>query len=186
MSKYWMIILFFSGKNISSRQTDIIIKWSDTTRLTYADFKGAQAPPKDSVARPDTLAVINAEIKYKLDISTGRQKIHAYGIMYPEHSWMKVRWPSLLKHEQGHFDIAEIYARKFEKRVNDTVFNDLPDFFTFIAASLKDVVAELNAEQDKYDKWTMNNLGRDYYYQWIHDQLYPSNKPDSAIKSSPF
>jgi hypothetical protein len=168
---------------IVNSKTDTTIRWSDTTRLSYADFAGAQVPLKDSVGKLDTLAVINAEIAYRIDISGGKNRIHAYAVVYPEHSWMKVRTPSILKHEQGHFDIAEIYARRFEKKINDTVINDVQDFIVFLTDSFKDMVPELNAAQKKYDDWTQNELGRDYFYPWIHAQLYPSNKSDSLMPS---
>ena len=184
MFKCVLLIMIFAG-NAEKRQIDTFIKWSDTTQLNYADFKGAQAPPKDSVARPDTLAVINCAIKYEIDISTGRTLIHAYAVMHPEHSWMKVRTPSVLQHEQGHFDIEEIYARRFEKMMNDTLIKDADNYFIFLTDSFKQILADVKEEHNKYDNWTMNNLGKDFYYKWIHDQLYPSDKPGAVAKPSP-
>jgi hypothetical protein len=185
MLKSLLFLLFYLDSS-GQKQLGNFIKWSDTTRLTYADFSGVQDSSKDSSARKDTLAAIDCTVKYKIDISEGKRMIHAYAAMYPERSFMKVKAPYILRHEQGHFDITEIYARKFEKMINDTLIRDIDDFFTYLTSTLAEIMAEVQAEHDKYDAWTRNTPGQDYYYKWIHDQLYPSNKPDSAGKSSPF
>jgi hypothetical protein len=90
---------------------------------------------------------------------------------------MKVKAPGVLKHEQGHFDLAEIFARRFEKTLNDTSINNPHDYFVFMYDFYKQTVDDLNVENNKYDIWTMNTFGKDYYFKWIHDQLYPPESP---------
>jgi hypothetical protein len=71
----------------------------------------------------------------------------------------------------GHFDIAEIYAKKLEQQVNDAGISDIEQFFVFLAEAYKQVSDECLKEQNKYDEWTRNTPGQDYYFKWIDDQL---------------
>jgi hypothetical protein len=175
MFKFALFIILFAG-NTEKKRGDTIIKWSGSYRLNYTDFVGKQTLMKDSTASPDTLAVIKCYIKYEVKILSGKQVVHGYAAMDPQLSWMKVKTPEVLKHEQGHFDLAEIYARKFEKTINDTTIGDLHDYITFLTNYYKAIINELKAENDKYDAWTKNTPGRDFYYKWINEQLLPPNR----------
>jgi len=179
MFKWILFILLFTG-NTEKKQVDAIINWSEGYRLDYTDFVGRQTPLKDSASSPDTLAVIKCYIKYDLKILSGKQVVHGYAAMDPQLSWMKVKTPEVLKHEQGHFDLAEIYARKLEKTVNDTTIADLHDYVIFLTNYYKDIMDELKAENDKYDAWTRNTPGRNFYYKWISEQLFPPNNGEGA------
>jgi hypothetical protein len=172
MLKCWMVILLFSRNTVSTRQTDTIIKWSEGYRLMYSDFAGKRSQSDDSTAPLDRLASINCSIKYELKIVNGKREIHAYATMYPQKSWMRVRDPEVLQHEQEHFDIKEIYARKFEKTLNDSVIKDIADYVNFLTYSFKETFEDLKAEQRKYDAWSKNTPGKDYYYNWINEQLF--------------
>jgi hypothetical protein len=172
MFKFVLFIMLFAG-NTERKQVDTIIRWSEGYRLNYTDFVGNHFAVKDSIVSPDTLAVINCSIKYEIKLADGRRMLHSYAAMDPQKSWMLVKTPGVLKHEQGHFDITEIYARKFEKMVNDTSISDVHDYFIFLADSFKKIMSDLNEEDDKYDSWTKNTPGKDYYYKWINEQLFP-------------
>lgn len=78
----------------------------------------------------------------------------------------------ILSHEQLHFDIAELYARKFRKQLSETQFS------TDIKAEVKElyqkVLKELYIYQNKYDRET--NFSRDrkqqqYWNAMIADAL---------------
>ncbi len=79
--------------------------------------------------------------------------------------------PEWLSHEQGHFDIAEIYARRFKQKVNDTTIAGLSEYISFVMDTYKEVLVECSKEQDKYDIWTKNTMGKSYYADWIRDEL---------------
>jgi hypothetical protein len=165
------LLLFSLIGSPEKNHPDTVIKWTDGFQLNYADFSGLRGGVKDSTSVYDTLAVINCSIKYEIKIGTGKRLICAYGIMNPQKSWMRIKDPEVLKHEQGHFDICEVYARRFEKTINDTSISDVHDYFLFVTDSFKEVISDLKEEQDKYDAWSQNTPGKEYYYKWITEQL---------------
>lgn len=115
----------------------------------------------------DTLAVIDCSINYNIGIKNGKLIIHAYAFVNPHKSWMDEKNVFVLKHEQGHFDIAEIFARRFEEIVNDTSIADPGMYITFVNKTVEQIFSLLTEEDKKYDFYTMNTLGREYYDNWI-------------------
>ena len=165
--------------NAEKKQSDTIIKWSRNHRLDYDDFRGkhdageriGSVGVKDSVIA-DTFAVISCFIKYDLKFVSGKRSVHAYGAADPQKSWIDVKDPQILRHEQGHFDITEIYARKFQQIMNKTTIPDLHNYFVFLTDTYNATMTDLLAEQNKYDAWVRNTFGKEYYYKWINEQLF--------------
>ena len=94
-----------------------LLLWKNTSDLKYEDFKAQQS---------DTLKAGNH--KYlgamsAINIEYATQKLGKYGIpkvsiknyFDRDHSWMLVKDPYVLQHEQIHFNISELYARKIRK-----------------------------------------------------------------------
>lgn len=147
------------------------IQWSSGYRLSYDDFKGPSRPENKGSGN-DTMAICAFTIKYKLKVvDRFYLKIEAFAVFERNNSWMRVKTPFVLGHEQGHFDIAEIYALRFEKIVNDTTIKDPHDFFEFLNETFKQIAVECNDEEGKYDIISKNTLGREQYSKWISEQL---------------
>lgn len=97
---------------------DNIISWSNTNKLQWHDYKGTM--------NPDIFAY--AVTSYKIDIIPENVKVDAQDHIlnyqdltvqanfYKNHSWTISADVNLLNHEQLHFDIAELYARKIRQR----------------------------------------------------------------------
>jgi|ADGO01.1.fsa_nt_gi hypothetical protein len=86
-----------------------LIDWSASRKLTWDDFKGPVDPESKNAAL--TTSSINIEFGYD---GTGLE----YSIkctFNKERSWVRIRNAEVLAHEQGHFDLAEIHARKLNK-----------------------------------------------------------------------
>lgn len=98
------------------------IAWEEDRPLTWADFKG----------NPDYLlsfvATTNSGISHSYSIDSNgfldksSSKVLAH--FYPTFSWYKPAdtTAAILRHEQSHFDITEMYARKLRKRIQDYAF----------------------------------------------------------------
>ncbi|MGJ8666431.1 MAG: DUF922 domain-containing protein [Patiriisocius sp.] len=92
------------------------IEWREGERLTWADFKGV----------PENVAGFVASTNSGISFSYGMQSTN--GVMeitydintyfYPEASWYKIESANnhILSHEQGHFDISELFARKLRRQ----------------------------------------------------------------------
>lgn len=157
-------------------QTDPLIEWAESQRLSYSDFTGPGARSQDPHAILDTLAVVVCYIKYDFKLEGGKGILHAYAVLDTQKSWLGMRDSDVLHHEQGHFDITEVYARRFQKLMNDTTIASLHDYFVYLNSTYSQVQDDLAREQAKYDAWTMNAPGKEYYFKWISEQLADSKR----------
>ncbi len=149
------------------------IAWSPENKLTWGDFKG-KAPSNDRAA-----ATTASGISYRFSTmgTSGKVKLDfkVSTFFYPNKSWNQ---PSLcdyliLSHEQLHFDISELYARKMRKRLTSGTFTqNVKDEVKLI---YKEILEELEEFQDLYDDQT--NYSRD-----IQQQLIWNNKIEKALK----
>ena len=107
-------------------QTDKgIVLWSANRKLTFEDFKG-------KISSDDRYVVINQKKEGEVDAGRSRIAIslnfqcnngkanHKITTEFEQfNSWIvpEYRNEQSLNHEQGHFDIAEIFARKLKKEI---------------------------------------------------------------------
>jgi len=100
-----VLIFFISGSNI--------LYWNRDRKLSWEDFKG---PAKDWNAA----AVTYCGIEINKNRFSGKIKVAAY-FNCDSSFYFKDRADSnVLKHEQTHFDIAELFARKMRKEFSET------------------------------------------------------------------
>ena len=86
-------------------------EWQPFNPLKWEDFKGS---------RPDQYhgdAGSMVKIKAVPYFVKKRIKYDVYTLFNKTKSWALAQSPQLLAHEQLHFDIAELYARKIRKRI---------------------------------------------------------------------
>ena len=129
------------------------ILWDENKRLSWSDFKGKVPPAAvpaattaSGVSYTYTANLLHHEVK--LDF-----KVNAY--FYSNESWYKpsVCTDNTLAHEQLHFDIAELFARKMRNRLRRTSFSD--DVKEEVRKIYKDILRALKDYQDQYD-WETN------------------------------
>lgn len=101
---------------IAHAQSASDLKWQQHPKLTWDDFQGQ---PPEHVAFPSALS--DTGFKYQLRCRNGLLDIDAYAFFSPSGSWVKPgqKTAELLKHEQGHFDMAEVYALRLTKAIGD-------------------------------------------------------------------
>jgi len=139
-----------------------LIEWSKNRKLRRADFKGAGA------LRTGVGARSMIEIQASWACAEDRLDAKIRAVFDPQ----KSTWPGglrsdslLLEHEQTHFDIAELVARKIRAH-----FAELTGVCTRrggtvpLAAIVEDYQRELNDEQARYDRQTA--FGTDARTQW--------------------
>jgi hypothetical protein len=124
------------------------IPWNESRRLQWEDFMGKPAGPKVNAAL--TTARINFSFGYG-----NRERLH-YNIsclFEKDQSWVRVKNDWILQHEQGHFDLSEIYARKLYKAVRQYRFREktATEDLNGIYESL---MKEFNEKQAEYDQQT--------------------------------
>ena len=143
------------------------IKWQENRKLTWDDFKAAPLKIGNTAAMTTThlgfsYNVTNGKVTYKIDCRFEKNK-----------SWGLVKNEWILKHEQGHFDIAEIFARTLNKSINEYQFNK-SSFQKDLDAIYKSVVAEKEKFQQQYDDETDYSRIKTKQEEWlmkIEDEL---------------
>jgi predicted secreted Zn-dependent protease len=91
-------------------------------------------------------------------------EVNAY--FYPNESWYKPELcdANTLAHEQLHFDISELFARKMRNRLDRTSFSD--DVKAEVRKIFKDILDELKDFQARYDMETNYSRNRGKQAEW--------------------
>lgn len=89
------------------------MEWASARRLSWGDYTGP-ANGKSKFSAMSTCA-----IAFQLNGKGDTVHVTVKSLFYPGKSWVKQKDKSdaLLAHEQLHFDITELYARKLRKEV---------------------------------------------------------------------
>ncbi len=160
MKKILSLILFLPAVIFFSNKEEQYIDWSNEKRLEWDDFK---APP---VKNTDAAALTATHLGFSYSFINGKVSYDIVCRFDKTKSWGLVKNEWILKHEQGHFDIAEIFARKLNQDVSEYKFNrksfqkDLDDIY-------KKVVAEKEAYQNEYDTGSDYSRHRRYQNDWL-------------------
>lgn len=142
--------------------------WRPDYRLRWEDFQGK--PDSSSGYKAVTIADLRSVLSY--NNSTFNVKVTC--AFDKKKSWTLSIGQNLLSHEQGHFDIAELFARKLRKAFKEYIFNPKT-----IEADYNKIFSRIKTERSKmdalYDKET--NLSRNK-----SKQLYWNKKIEAELK----
>lgn len=156
-----MVLLGFLG---FGQEIEEGVLWNPNIRLTWADFKG-KVPPAAVPA-----ATTASGISYTYSANLLHHEVHldyeVNAYFYPNESWYKpeVCDENTLSHEQLHFDISELFARKMRDRLERTSFSD--DVKAEIRKIYKEILEELKDFQDQYDWETNFSRNREKQMEW--------------------
>jgi hypothetical protein len=145
---------------VSAVQTNDIIPWSAGRKLTWNDFKGNPDPNSPNAAL--TSSNINIQIGY--DESGFQYSIKCS--FDKNRSWVRIRSNEVLAHEQGHFDIAEIYARKLNKAMAAYHFN-ASTASSDVNKLYEGIMKEHRQTQTQYDQETDYSRNKPRQQVWL-------------------
>ena len=131
-------------KNKLSQDT---IVWSKETLLVKENFQAKRSVGK-AAATTSTALIFHAEP------SGGSLMFFVEAIFSKSKSYMKDDSPYILKHEQNHFDISEIYARKFRQMLIEKDFRKVKNVSETIQKMASKIVNEWQKEEVCYDNDT--------------------------------
>jgi membrane-bound lytic murein transglycosylase B len=114
--KFFKIVIFSSILLfLSFIKTEDLILWRNNNSLQINDFKALQ---KDTVKTGKkflgAISSISIEVITTQKIDT-LSKMVVKNYFHRDQSWMMVKNAYVLQHEQIHFNISELYARKIRK-----------------------------------------------------------------------
>ncbi|TCK65011.1 hypothetical protein DFQ05_2223 [Winogradskyella wandonensis] len=147
-----IILLLFLVVSISSLSqetnyidNDTVLSWDMTRKLKWVDFKGV----KDTTNYSRHGAVTNYSLYLfpKKIYPKDYEKINVIPLMYKNTSWSVDESVGLLLHEQLHFDIAELYARKIRKCFEELKKGGENNIYTYIK-----IANELDFQCTEYQK----------------------------------
>jgi len=159
-----------------AKKTDSILIWSSNRKLRWSDFLSSK---KLNNTDP-TQSMIGITAKpYYTDSGTYEYKILAY--FHKFQSIANAKNDYVLNHEQVHFDIAELFARKMRKEIAqlEATKGDLTsEDYTTIYTTLFN---EYRAYQHQYD--TETNHSTHYVMQQLWDAKVADDLKDLAAFS---
>lgn len=155
-------LLFFllSTSTPAKEDQGSLIAWKADRKLTWSDFK---ARP---VAGATNAALTSSNINFNFSYGT---KGFTYSISCnfdKNKSWVRVKTDYILAHEQAHFDIAEIHARKLNMRLSQYKYNE-KTVGTDLDKIYNEVMKEQHQLQLLYDKETNHSLNSKKQKEWL-------------------
>ncbi|WP_233783321.1 DUF922 domain-containing protein [Flavivirga eckloniae] len=141
------------------------MSWNESYKLTWSDFKG---PPNKNTS---AVAVTASGITFGFSVSKTDDRVVGYtsevhAHFYPEKSWYKKDEADLhvLGHEQLHFNITELHARKFRQRIDQVKVSNS------VRSQLKQLHNTINKElsqmQNTYDSETNYSRNVEAQAKW--------------------
>jgi antirestriction protein len=128
--------------------------------LTWEDYLAK--PPSISDAAAITSTALGVE--YHLKNNTLTYTITCR--FSKTNSWGKHKTDYILQHEQGHFDITELFARKLAKELKEHKFNGRK-YQDDVSKIYKKVMDEKEHYQNKYDKETDFSRNKQQQAEWL-------------------
>jgi len=138
--------------------------------LTWSDFQGV--PDKTS----DMSATTSCGLHYKSNGAFNYPPAIIFAAMWPDNSWVKNDSLSesasreLLRHEQGHFDITELYARK----ANDSIrkkWGETEGGIDAIALYWNEQLGKMHEIYDSATKHGVNKVTQRIWFSAIQNML---------------
>ena len=159
--------------------------WSPTKSLTWEDFKQishhSSANNNAHSHATHTSAITHSGLLMNSKVFFSEDKLVplVYAVFDCEKSWVldQEKGDVLLNHEQRHFDIAEVFARKLRKEFQAKSFT-IDEFDTHVRNLYEMYFDELNRTQDLYDKQTnhgLNILQQNKWDEWVDQELNKFN-----------
>lgn len=151
-------------------ETEEFIPWTYDRVLTWDDFKCPAKTNTDAVASTSTTLGLsyllkNGKVEYQIICNFSKKR-----------SWGLVKTPYILAHEQAHFDITELFARKLHEQLKAYEPNR-KTFQKDINTIYENVVKAKEAFQKLYDGETDHSRKKVRQEEWlvrIDDLLYES------------
>lgn len=140
-------------------QTDTI-HWSPNFKLQWNDFQGK--PDSSSANAAFTFSAVSYKSYYINDTALHFDVFCFFDKLI---SWTKTNTDSILiRHEQGHFNITELFARKLRKAFKNLSNED--DVRPQIKRIFEKIMTQKKAMQILYDKETQSSKNRAAQIQW--------------------
>ena len=173
--------LLISSFCFSQNQDLETAAWQEDKPLVWKDFKGKPNPNTDAAA------LTASGISFGFSISKTGNRITGFTadvecIFYPTESWYKIEDANahILRHEQLHFDITELHARKFRQQISQLKASSR------LRGQLNNLYKEISKAsslmQNLYDEETNHSINKVQQKKW-DDYIVAELKKLEAFKA---
>ncbi|MBL7719957.1 MAG: DUF922 domain-containing protein [Flavipsychrobacter sp.] len=157
-----LLLALFTG----SAGAQDCLEWKEGRKIAWSDFTGR--PDNTSEHWAYTRYYINYKYSYN---NTGAITITVTSCFRKDQSWKKAEkelTAALLLHEQQHFDIGELYARKIRKAFASYTATHKHNANTTseLNALFEKLMTEAAGYQDQYDSETDHSKNRENQARW--------------------
>ena len=175
-AKYILVFLVFLFiGNLDNKET---MTWNTSRKLTWSDFKASPNPSSDAVA------LTASGITFGYSVKTSGKRIVDFSAsvdahFYPNKSWyIKDRADAyILGHEQLHFDITELYVRKFRQQLDRLVVNqNIKIQMNQIHEAINDALDKTQKTYDEQTNHSINVEAQKYWQAHIAEELQKLEK----------
>jgi hypothetical protein len=163
---YLKLILGFSMVVCFGQQPALkAISWNDIESLRWLNFE--KLPDQNNPAA----ALTASGISFRFSVNKTGAKVTAFtaivsSLFYPEKSWYKKEFANahILKHEQFHFNITELFARKFREKISKLkASQNINEALNSIYEAITNASLEM---QRKYDLETKHSIDKEKQLEW--------------------
>ena len=148
--------------NLIAQNTDSLKCWSSRDKLTWNDFRG-KIPESNDYGNAATWYKLNAIPELK----NGRLDYIVTLSFKRYESWTTdTSSQDMLLHEQLHFDIAELYARKLRKAIQNVARSIRQPTSKDFVPLIQKLYAENSRMQEEYDKNTIHGVDLKAQKNW--------------------
>ena len=159
------------------------ILWNPNRKLQVRDFKGSTLD-KPYVAATNTYFGYSTSVKSEENLVI--VEVDTYFDCELSYFKNNKNQSLVLNHEQLHFDITELYARKFIQRLHQEIKN-FEDLITNVERIGNEVNKELLLKQEAYDKAVYSDLSQQSYWdKWTETGLRELDMYNSKTISRPY
>lgn len=154
---------FFFSTIVQAQNEKETIEWSKDKKLTWEDFQG-KIPNNGS---HNFLAMNFGKLEFDMKyMSSNLIKVSIRNIFDKTLSWSKSENHYLLKHEQLHSDIREVYARKIRKDVSNYSYNSVRELNLYIEEVFLKWDSISNKTEGLYDEETEHSENEKKQEEW--------------------
>lgn len=164
--KFFFLLVFWPFISVIAQNDEDKIYWIEEG-LTWEDFKAS--PPGDAAFHANTSAGLSYGWSMRSENGITELKYEVKSYFNPYSSWVVPGSESeyLLKHEQLHFDITELHARKLRKKLaaveSSQLGNNPKPLLSRIYQSIEKERAQMQA---KFDRETNHSLNKEAEARW--------------------
>lgn len=159
----FFVKFFIVAATIYGQNQDSVKCWRESDKLTWADF--GSVPPNE-YSTTLTKAISPTKILVRHFTTLGVLSYKVTPIFLINKAWKKDTSKTLLEHEQLHFDLAELYARKLRREIASILSTIKEPKSKDYKYSVESLLLEFSEIQIRYDFETLNGLDLEAQKKW--------------------